>query len=162
MTDPLPFNRRTVLLHTAFRHAVVTVYTFVRQPRTTVFDALDHVPVVITDTHLSVSLHHFPVSPTFPDTYEFINASYRRVWIPRTAEMWRVQGATAQMTSMMDFPPQLDYDTLGVRAYGLWMGDALIATGYLPEDTIVNRGEILQIAFRLNFGAPAHMPVIVQ
>ena len=147
--------------HTGFRNATITVYANVisaHNPWAMVPLGDDHVPVMTTDTHVSVSLHHLPVHPTDPELHEFTHSGYRRLWIPRTPDVWLVRGSTAQMKRMWDFPPQSHYDTLRIPAYALWMGDAIISTGVMPANITLGRGDILQIAFLIafdSFGKPS-------
>lgn len=145
-------TRRSILLDTMFHHAVTTVYTHVYTPVYSGPVGIDHAPVIVTDNCLGVSLHDFPVnSMTTPDTWELTTPWYRRIWVPRTAAWWAVIHASVQMKQMMDFPAQTHFDYQLIRAFGLWMGDALVATGYLPPDTVLKRGEVLSIAFAVKF-----------
>lgn len=148
-------NRRTILHDTCFRHATVLVYTHVRLGH-----ALDDQPLFtppsITDTYLAVSLHERPVSRTHPYLAEMHYPGYRRLWIPRDKDVWVVKGNTAQMYRMWDFPPtNLGPNQLvTIPAYALWMGDAVISTGWLPTQTQLETGSVLSIAFQIEmYGA---------
>lgn len=154
-------NRRTVLHDIFFRHATVQVWTHVHQCALA-DDQPVTVPVAVTDYHLGVSLHRNPVTRDREFLDEHYYPGYRRLWIPRIPEVWQVRGHVAQMLRMWDFPPCLlpppTYIT--VRAYALWMGDAVIASALLPDATQLECGDVLSIAFQITMDPTVSVPFI--